>query len=165
MKAKDIMTSPVVAVAPPAAKPSAEELMAPAPGMSLYLLLSQDCNLGCIYCLNGKRTYRKSEQPMMPEAVAFAAVERCAARIKPGGFLEIAMFGGEPLLVPVMKDGRRMPRHDSGLAESRERARRQIDRLPPALRALDAGERTYPVQVSPSITGELDALRHARQAR
>ena len=85
-------------LAPPAAKPSAEELMAPAPGMSLYLLLSQDCNLGCIYCLNGKRTYRKSEQPMMPEAVAFAAVERCAARIKPGAFLEIAMFGGEPLL-------------------------------------------------------------------
>lgn len=74
-------------------------------------------------------------------------------------------FDGEPLLVPVMKDGRRLPRHDSGLAESRERARRQIDRLPPALRALDAGERTYPVQVSPSITRELDALRHARQAR
>ena len=85
-------------LAPAAAKPRVEELMAPSPGMSLYLLLSQDCNLGCIYCLNGKRTYRKSEQPMMPEAVAFAAVERCAARIKPGGFLEIAMFGGEPLL-------------------------------------------------------------------
>ena len=85
-------------LAPAAAKPSAEELMALSPGMSLYLLLSQDCNLGCIYCLNGKRTYRKSEQPMMPEEVAFAAVDRCAARIKQGGFLEIAMFGGEPLL-------------------------------------------------------------------
>ena len=67
-------------------------------GMSLYLLLSQDCNLGCIYCLNGSRTYRKSEQPMMPENVAFRAVERCAERILPGGYLEVAMFGGEPLL-------------------------------------------------------------------
>lgn len=85
-------------LAPAAAKPSAEELMALSPGMSLYLLLSQDCNLGCIYCLNGKRTYRKSEQLMMPEEVAFAAVDRCAARIKAGGFLEVAMFGGEPLL-------------------------------------------------------------------
>lgn len=70
---------------------------------------------------------------------------------------------GDPLLVPVMKNGRRLPRHDSGLAESRERARRQIDRLPPALRALDAGDRTYPVRVSPSITCELDALRRARR--
>ena len=67
-------------------------------GMSLYLLLSQDCNLGCIYCLNGSRTYRKSEQPMMPEEVAFQAVARCAERILPGGYLEVAMFGGEPLL-------------------------------------------------------------------
>ena len=85
-------------LAPAAAKPSAEELMALSPGMSLYLLLSQDCNLGCIYCLNGKRTYRKSEHPMMPEEVAFRAAECCAARIRPGGYLEIAMFGGEPLL-------------------------------------------------------------------
>ena len=83
-------------LAPAAAKPSAEELMALSPGMSLYLLLSQDCNLGCIYCLNGKRTYRKSEHPMMPEEVAFRAAECCAARIRPGGYLEIAMFGGEP---------------------------------------------------------------------
>jgi len=74
-------------------------------------------------------------------------------------------FAGEPLLVPVMKSGRRLPRHDSGLVESRERARRQIDRLPPALRCLDAGDRAYPVNVSPSITRELDALRRVRQAR
>lgn len=85
-------------LAPPSAKPTVEELTALSPGMSLYLLLSQDCNLGCIYCLNGKRTYRKSEHPMMTEEVAFTAVESCAARIKTGGFLEIAMFGGEPLL-------------------------------------------------------------------
>ncbi len=67
-------------------------------GMSLYLLLSQDCNLGCVYCLNGKRTYRKEAQPRMPETVAFRAVERFAAAIRPGGYLEIALFGGEPLL-------------------------------------------------------------------
>lgn len=85
-------------LAPASAKPSCEELMALSPGMSLYLLLSQDCNLGCIYCLNGKRTYRKSEHPMMSDEVAFQAVDRCAARIGKGGYIEIAMFGGEPLL-------------------------------------------------------------------
>ena len=29
--------------------------------MSLYLLLSQSCNLGCIYCLNGVKTYKKDK--------------------------------------------------------------------------------------------------------
>ena len=67
-------------------------------GMSLYLLLAQDCNLGCVYCLNGKRTYRKNDRPMMTSEVAFRAVESCAALIAPGGYLEVAMFGGEPLL-------------------------------------------------------------------
>jgi len=35
--------------------------------MSLYLLLSQSCNLGCIYCLNGKRTYRTGRNLQMAE--------------------------------------------------------------------------------------------------
>jgi sulfatase maturation enzyme AslB (radical SAM superfamily) len=30
-------------------------------GVSLYLLLSQSCNLGCIYCLNGIKTYKKDK--------------------------------------------------------------------------------------------------------
>lgn len=68
------------------------------PGLSLYLLLSQDCNLGCVYCLNGIRTYRKNDRPMMSEETAFRAVDRFAATIRPGGYIEIAMFGGEPLL-------------------------------------------------------------------
>ena len=47
-------------------------------------------------------------------------------------------LGGEPLLVPVMKNGRRLPQADPGLQASRNRARRQIDRLPPQLRSLEA---------------------------
>ena len=67
-------------------------------GMSLYLLLSQSCNLGCIYCLNGKRTYRTGRNLLMGEKVAFRSVERCMERLEPGGSLEVVFFGGEPLL-------------------------------------------------------------------
>jgi nicotinate phosphoribosyltransferase len=69
---------------------------------------------------------------------------------------------GEPLLVPVMKDGRRLPQHD--LQASRNWARRQIDRLPPQLRSLEASDRPYPVDVSPGVARELERLRRARQS-
>lgn len=67
-------------------------------GMSLYLLLSQSCNLGCVYCLNGARTYRKDRGLMMSEAVAYRSVERCLEGLAPEGKLDIVFFGGEPLL-------------------------------------------------------------------
>lgn len=70
---------------------------------------------------------------------------------------------GEPMLVPVMEGGRRLSQHDADLTASRKRARRQIDRLPPQLRSLDAADRSYPVDVSPAIAAELERLRHARQ--
>ena len=66
--------------------------------MSLYLLLTQSCNLGCIYCLNGKETYKKDSNLMMREEVAFASVDRCLSDLNPDGRLEVVFFGGEPLL-------------------------------------------------------------------
>lgn len=66
--------------------------------MSLYLLLSQSCNLGCVYCLNGTESYHKDSNLKMPDEVAFRSVERCLTDLEPGGRLEIVFFGGEPLL-------------------------------------------------------------------
>lgn len=66
--------------------------------MSLYLLLSQSCNLGCIYCLNGTETYHKDGGLKMTDPVAFRSVERCLGDLAPHGRLEIVFFGGEPLL-------------------------------------------------------------------
>jgi uncharacterized protein len=66
-------------------------------GMSLYLLLTQSCNLGCLYCLNGGKTY-KSEKLLMTEEVAYRSVERGLDSLNSDGKLEIAFFGGEPLL-------------------------------------------------------------------
>ena len=71
---------------------------------------------------------------------------------------------GEPLLVPVMKNGRRVPQHNPALQASRSWARQQIDRLPPQLRSLEATGWSYPVDVSPGIACELERLRRAQQS-
>lgn len=67
------------------------------PAMSVYLLLTQSCNLGCSYCLNGAMTY-KAEKALMSEEIAYAGVKKCLESLNPDGKLEIVFFGGEPLL-------------------------------------------------------------------
>jgi uncharacterized protein len=66
--------------------------------IALYLLVSEACNLRCVYCLNGSETYDRQGPAGMSEAVAVRAVETCLAELAPGGRLEVAFFGGEPLL-------------------------------------------------------------------
>ena len=70
---------------------------------------------------------------------------------------------GEPLLVPVMKGGRRLSRVNAGLQPVRVHARHQINALPPQLRSLGDADWTYPVDISPGVAGELDRLRHLQQ--
>ena len=66
--------------------------------VSLYLLLTQGCNLRCVYCYNGEETYQRQCAPPMDERTATRAVERLAGTVAPQGTLEIVFFGGEPLL-------------------------------------------------------------------
>jgi uncharacterized protein len=66
--------------------------------VTLYLLLGESCNLACIYCLNGSRSYDKHSHASMSEAVASQSIEMCLGQLRPGGVLEVAFFGGEPLL-------------------------------------------------------------------
>lgn len=56
---------------------------------------------------------------------------------------------GEPLLLPVMRAGRRLQAAES-LATIRRRAARQLSRLPPTLRRLDPAP-PYPVAISAGI--------------
>jgi nicotinate phosphoribosyltransferase len=70
---------------------------------------------------------------------------------------------GEPLLVPVMKNGTRLPQHQPTLQRAREWAQQQLTALPPELRSLQRSDRSYPVDVSPQIAGELERLCRARQ--
>lgn len=64
--------------------------------LAIYLLVSQECNLSCTYCLAGTGSYRQHK--MMSQDIAFRTLERAAGSIKPGGNLEVVFFGGEPLL-------------------------------------------------------------------
>ena len=70
---------------------------------------------------------------------------------------------GEPLLVLVMKHGRRLAQYDPSLPASRSWARQQVDHLPPQLRSLEATGWSYPVDVSPRIAQELERLRRTQQ--
>ncbi|EUA15383.1 nicotinate phosphoribosyltransferase family protein [Mycobacterium kansasii 732] len=71
---------------------------------------------------------------------------------------------GEPLLAPVMSNGRRLAQHVSDLAAARNRARQQTDALPPELRSLEDTGYTYPVVVSDAVVGELERIRHSGAA-
>ncbi|WP_374447805.1 nicotinate phosphoribosyltransferase [Stella sp.] len=60
--------------------------------------------------------------------------------------VEADSHAGEPLLVPVMRAGRRLAAAPT-LADIRARAARDLDRLPPGLRSLDP-QAPYPVTVA-----------------
>ncbi len=68
---------------------------------------------------------------------------------------------GQPLLIPVMRNGRRVPEADPGLEAARDRALQQIESLPPQLRSLD-GAGSYPVDVSREVGADLERLRQAQ---
>ena len=61
---------------------------------------------------------------------------------------------GEPLLQPVMREGRALPQPT--LEEIRERARVQLESLPLATRAL-----RDPVTIEPALSPRLEALEEA----
>ena len=70
--------------------------------------------------------------------------------------------GDEPLLEPVMRDGRRL-RSAPTLDEIRARAKRDLDRLPEPLRRL-APDTSYPVEIGADLV-ELAALVDSRRRR
>lgn len=78
--------------------PGEASVSPPKTRMTLYLLLGESCNLDCVYCLDGPATYERHGRGEMSPEVAFRSVERCLGEVVPGGSVEVAFFGGEPLL-------------------------------------------------------------------
>ena len=72
-------------------------------------------------------------------------------------------LGGEPLLKPVMKNGRRLSPGNPDLAAARDRAQKQIEGLPPQLRSREDVDWSYPVNVSRRVLTEVERLRRARR--
>ncbi len=69
-------------------------------------------------------------------------------------------LAGGPLLVPVMRHGRRTAEYIAELDAAREWARNQVNALPSQLRSLTDADQPYPVFVSPGIARELERLQH-----
>jgi nicotinate phosphoribosyltransferase len=68
---------------------------------------------------------------------------------------------GEPLLMQVMKQGKRLSRHQPILQKARGWARQQVKALPPQLRSLKQSDWQYPVDISPGVAAEFAMLRRA----
>ena len=66
---------------------------------------------------------------------------------------------GDPLLVPVMRGGRRLPAGEEPLERARERAAREVARLPARVRGLPGAEPPYPVIVSEALRAEAARLQ------
>lgn len=65
---------------------------------SLFLLISQTCNQRCIYCFAESGKYHNCGPAFMDEKTAKRAIDFSIERTIEGGTLNIAFFGGEPLL-------------------------------------------------------------------
>lgn len=63
---------------------------------SIYLLIDQNCNMSCKYCLAGEKTYRKNDK--MDLLIAKESLRKASLVVSNNNILEIIFFGGEPLL-------------------------------------------------------------------
>src|SRR5262245_47716902 len=60
---------------------------------SLTLVVNHACNLRCSYCYTGEKIRR----PLSPE-IGRKAIDRAVRSLSHDGTLELAFFGGEPLI-------------------------------------------------------------------
>jgi uncharacterized protein len=92
---------------------------APKKRMSVFLLVTESCNLGCVYCLNGVGTYSKTADSCMSPDIAIQSITACLGQLAPGGTLQVTFFGGEPLLKwPLVKEVIRRCEDELGQAYS-----------------------------------------------
>lgn len=70
--------------------------LAPPPAHALSLAVAQKCNLGCTYCYAGQGEFGGKARNM-EEQVARQAVDWLLDQAAPGGKVNLAFMGGEPL--------------------------------------------------------------------
>ena len=66
--------------------------------VELHLLMTQSCNIDCVYCLNGSSTYTKGTEGRFSAADAFELIGWMRANHPAEVPITIHFFGGEPLL-------------------------------------------------------------------
>lgn len=67
---------------------------------------------------------------------------------------------GRPLLETVMQHGQRLSTEYLSLDSARDRARREIARLPDTVRAIESIDPPYPVEVSPALSEYQEAIEN-----
>jgi nicotinate phosphoribosyltransferase len=72
---------------------------------------------------------------------------------------------GRPLLAPVMRGGRRLPVGEDTLGAARERAAKELARLPERIRALSPADPPYPVEISAALAAEHERAREGAARR
>jgi nicotinate phosphoribosyltransferase len=77
--------------------------------------------------------------------------------------LESEQAAGEPLLRPVMRNGKRLPDVET-LEQARSRCRADLMRLPPELAALEPAVTPYPVAVSEALQALAAAMDREQEA-
>ena len=124
-------------------------------GVGTSLTTSADVpNVDCVYKLQEyaglprrKKSERKATWPGRKQVWRrYSADGRMAGDTLA---LEGHRKSGEPLLAPVMRNGRRL-RDPESLADIKLRAKRELEHLPEPLQRLDA-DATYPVEVTPEL--------------
>jgi len=73
------------------------------------------------------------------------------------------VLNGRPLLEPVMTAGTRLPQGRVTPDEARARARAELARLPPRLRAIQPASPPYRVDISPALALHRDGLRRRHE--
>jgi nicotinate phosphoribosyltransferase len=108
-----------------------------------------------------KRSTGKATWPGRKQVYRFGDAEGTFARDVVT--LEDDLRDGEPLLVPVMEDGRRIVTSPD-LGAIRARTAAEIARLPVGLRELDEVDPPYPVEIAPPLAALADAVDRANVA-
>lgn len=66
--------------------------------VELILIVHNNCNLACKYCLDGQETYQKHKSFKMTVNTALKAFDYFASRLTANDRIRVTFFGGEPLL-------------------------------------------------------------------
>lgn len=100
-----------------------------------------------------------TDKPVLPGAKQVFRFERDGETVRDVIARAGEQSDGRPLLECVMRGGKRVESTRRTLAQARDHARAEIERLPASLRALEQAAHAYPVEVSASLAQYQRELR------
>ena len=125
-------------------------------GVGTKMVVSEDApDLDLAYKLveyDGRpRTKTSPGKPIFPGRKQVWRRERNGVFVGDRIVLEGVVEDGEPLLRPVMRDGRRVDGACEGIEAARAHCRNELARLPSELKSLETAASPYPVEISETI--------------